>query len=246
LAKIYTYGLIGKKLDHSFSPAYFNRKFEKEGLSSCRYELFPLAEIQDFLALVKARDLDGLNVTIPYKQAIVPFLDELSEDAKAIGAVNCIAFKGDKFIGHNTDVIGFEQSLTPLLHGQTNQSALVLGTGGASNAIAFVLNKLNIPYKLVSRNPKTDSLSYAEAEKLLRDYSLIINTTPVGTYPNMQDCPLNSLEGIGKNHLVYDLIYNPPTTSLLEQSSALGARTKNGQEMLEIQAEESWNIWKTT
>ena len=136
--------------------------------------------------------------------------------------------------------------MTPLLHGQTNHSALVLGTGGASNAIAFVLNKLNIPYKLVSRNPKTDSLNYAEAEKLLRDYSLIINTTPVGTYPNMQDCHLNSLEGIGKNHLVYDLIYNPPTTSLLEQSSALGARTKNGQEMLEIQAEESWNIWQTT
>lgn len=246
MAKIYTYGLIGKKLDYSFSPAYFNKKFEKEGLSSCRYELFPLDEIQDFLALVQARDLDGLNVTIPYKQAIVPFLDELSEDAKAIGAVNCIAFKGNRLIGHNTDVVGFERSLTPLLRGQTSQSALVFGTGGASNAITFVLNKLNIPYKLVSRNPKTNAIGYAKAEKQLRDYSLIINTTPVGTYPNMQDCPLNSLEGVGKNHLVYDLIYNPDITSLLEQSSALGARTKNGQEMLEIQAEESWKIWQTT
>lgn len=246
MAKIYTYGLIGKKLDYSFSPAYFNKKFEKEGLSSCRYELFPLDEIQDFLALVQARDLDGLNVTIPYKQAIIPFLDELSEDAKAIGAVNCIAFKGNRLIGHNTDVVGFERSLTPLLHGQTSQSALVFGTGGASNAITFVLNKLNIPYKLVSRNPKTNAIGYAKAEKQLRDYSLIINTTPVGTYPNMQDCPLNSLEGVGKNHLVYDLIYNPAITSLLEQSSALGARTKNGQEMLEIQAEESWKIWQTT
>lgn len=246
MAKIYTYGLIGKKLDYSFSPAYFNKKFEKEGLSSCRYELFPLDEIQDFLALVQARDLDGLNVTIPYKQAIIPFLDELSEDAKAIGAVNCIAFKGNRLIGHNTDVVGFERSLTPLLRGQTSQSALVFGTGGASNAITFVLNKLNIPYKLVSRNPKTNAIGYAKAEKQLRDYSLIINTTPVGTYPNMQDCPLNSLEGVGKNHLVYDLIYNPAITSLLEQSSALGARTKNGQEMLEIQAEESWKIWQTT
>lgn len=246
MAKIYTYGLIGKKLDYSFSPAYFNKKFEKEGLSSCRYELFPLDEIQDFLALVQARDLDGLNVTIPYKQAIIPFLDELSEDAKAIGAVNCIAFKGNRLIGHNTDVVGFERSLTPLLRGQTSQSALVFGTGGASNAITFVLNKLNIPYKLVSRNPKTNAIGYAKAEKQLRDYSLIINTTPVGTYPNMQDCPLNSLGGVGKNHLVYDLIYNPAITSLLEQSSALGARTKNGQEMLEIQAEESWKIWQTT
>ena len=246
MAKIYTYGLIGKKLDYSFSPAYFNKKFEKEGLSSCRYELFPLDEIQDFLALVQARDLDGLNVTIPYKQAIIPFLGELSEDAKAIGAVNCIAFKGNRLIGHNTDVVGFERSLTPLLRGQTSQSALVFGTGGASNAITFVLNKLNIPYKLVSRNPKTNAIGYAKAEKQLRDYSLIINTTPVGTYPNMQDCPLNSLEGVGKNHLVYDLIYNPAITSLLEQSSALGARTKNGQEMLEIQAEESWKIWQTT
>lgn len=246
MAKIYTYGLIGKKLDYSFSPAYFNKKFEKEGLSSCRYELFPLDEIQDFLALVQARDLDGLNVTIPYKQAIIPFLDELSEDAKAIGAVNCIAFKGNRLIGHNTDVVGFERSLTPLLRGQTSQSALVFGTGGASNAITFVLNKLNIPYKLVSRNPKTNAIGYAKAKKQLRDYSLIINTTPVGTYPNMQDCPLNSLEGVGKNHLVYDLIYNPAITSLLEQSSALGARTKNGQEMLEIQAEESWKIWQTT
>ena len=246
MAKIYTYGLIGKKLDHSFSPAYFNKKFEQEGLSSCRYELFPLDEIQDFLALVKTWDVDGLNVTIPYKQAIIPFLDELSEDAKAIGAVNCIAFKGNRLIGHNTDVVGFERSLTPLLRGQTSQSALVFGTGGASNAITFMLNKLNIPYKLVSRNPKTNAIGYAKAEKQLRDYSLIINTTPVGTYPNIQDCPLNSLEGVGKNHLVYDLIYNPAITSLLKQSSALGARTKNGQEMLEIQAEESWKIWQTT
>lgn len=248
MARVRTYGLIGKSLTHSFSPDYFLRKFEQEGLSFCTYELFPLPEIQDFLALIKAKDLAGLNVTIPYKQAIIPYLDKLNEEALAISAVNCIAFeKGGKLKGYNTDVIGFENSLKPLLNEKHKRHALVLGTGGASQAVVYVLNKLEIPYTLVSRNSKnTKAISYVDAEKQLAAFSLIINTTPVGTYPNMDEMPFQQLQGIGEEHLVYDLIYNPKETSLLRQAAARGALTKNGLEMLEIQAEESWKIWQRT
>lgn len=246
MTKIQTYGLIGKKLDHSFSPDYFKKKFQRENLSDCSYELFPLVEIQDFLSLIKSRELAGLNVTIPYKQAIIPFLDDLSEEAQAIQAVNCIAFEGAKLKGYNTDVIGFEQSLKPLLNEQVRQGALVLGTGGASKAVAYVLQKLNIAYSFVSRNPSSGELSYEQAEARLLDFPLIINTTPLGTYPNIDGCPLKTMQGIGQGHLIYDLVYNPTATALLRNASALGARTKNGMEMLEIQAEESWKIWHTS
>ncbi len=239
---IKTYGLIGKELNHSFSPSYFEEKFAIEGRDDCQYLPFPLKRVEDFVLLIRDYSLNGLNVTIPYKQSIIPFLDELTNAAKSIQAVNCISFKQGKLIGHNTDVIGFERSLAPLLN--TSQgNALVLGSGGAAKAVAFVLKKLEIPFNFVSRQEREGVMTYESIKSCLEDFPLIINATPVGTYPAIEDCPLSSLDGIGKNHLIYDLIYNPENTKLLAQAADRGATVKSGLEMLKIQAEESWKIW---
>ncbi|MFT4644956.1 MAG: shikimate dehydrogenase [Planctomycetota bacterium] len=236
------YGLIGKELKHSFSPAYFKNKFQKEGITNSDYQLFPLKSIDDFPALLKEhKNLKGLNVTIPYKQAIIPFLDEIDAAAKGINAVNTIRFVGDKLIGYNTDVLGFEKSLLPFLK-KKHKKALIFGTGGASNAVAFVLKKLNISFKLVSRS-KT-KLSYADInEKRLKKYRLLINTTPLGTFPNIEECVAIDYKGFSKKHLAYDLVYNPLESTFLRKAKELGAKTKNGLEMLNIQAEEAWKIW---
>ena len=236
--------MIGKELGHSFSANYFKNKFEIEQISDCIYRNFPLKRVEEILELIEKYSPEGLNVTIPYKEKVLPFLDKLSPDAKAIGAVNCISFNKGLLIGHNTDVIGFEKSLRPLLSiGHSN--AIVLGTGGAAKAVVFVLRKLGIDFRLVSTQDKDGVMTYNQAEKQLQDFPLIINTTPVGTFPNSGDCPLSNLNGIGVNHLVYDLIYNPEKTCLLSQAEGRGAQIKNGLEMLEIQAEESWKIWTT-
>lgn len=240
------YGLVGRNIDYSFSRGYFSEKFQKEKLDA-KYSNFDLSNISEFPLLIKKTiHLAGLNVTIPYKVAIMDFLDDLAEDAKAIQAVNVIKFElGGKLVGYNTDFIGFRDSLHPFLRPQ-HTHALILGTGGASKAVAYALEKLGISYKFVSRTPKSDQFSYKNLTKeILLKYSLIINTTPVGTYPHTDDSPALPYHFITKNHLVYDLIYNPSTTRFMQKAKENGAMAVNGQNMLELQAEAAWRIWNS-
>ncbi|MDN3687723.1 shikimate dehydrogenase family protein [Cyclobacterium jeungdonense] len=241
------YGLIGFPLTHSFSKKYFSEKFRKEGLRGCQYELYEIPNIQAFPALLaKEPDIIGLNVTIPYKQQVIPYLDRLETACREIGAVNCIKVSPDELVGFNTDYIGFRTSLENWV-GKERPAALVLGTGGASNAVAQALNDLNISFFKVSRTSPPDSkstLSYKElSPEIMADYHLIINTTPLGTYPNTSESPPIPLEHIGSNHWFYDLVYNPEETSLMKEVSRRGAKTKNGIEMLHLQAEAAWEIW---
>ena len=233
-----TFGLIGKSLKHSFSTSYFNEKFYKEGVDA-EYLSFELENIQDFKTLINEKQLSGLNVTIPYKESIIPFLDELSNEAKIIGAVNTIQFINGKTIGHNTDFIGFSNSIKPLLDGR--KSALILGDGGASKAVKYALDLLNIDFKTVNRNTSFDYLDITI--QTTEFYDIIINTTPLGTHPNTIEFPKIPYENLNSNHLLFDLIYNPSETKFLKYGKAKGATIKNGLEMLQIQAEESWNIW---
>jgi len=234
--------LIGRELKHSFSPQYFKTKFENEQIQNALYKLFPLKDINDFCTLIKEKNFKGLNVTIPYKESIIPFLDDLSKDAKKIGAVNTIQFVNNKKIGHNTDVLGFEKSIKPLLLKQ-HKTALIFGTGGASKSVAFVFNRLGISYKFVSR--KRNFLQYEDVTKeLLQKYSILVNTTPIGMFPNLEECLNIDYSGLNQNHLVYDLIYNPIETLFLKKAKEQNSVIKNGLEMLEIQAEESWKIWQ--
>ncbi len=242
------YGLIGYPLSHSFSKRHFSNKFEVEGIADSNYELFPLETIEDFKALLLAQpDLVGLNITIPYKQAIFPYLDEIETEAAEVGAVNTIKFQNGKLKGFNTDVFGFELSLVKLLEGaeKSNLQALVLGTGGAAKAIKYVLAKLGIGFKSVSRSRKKGDLTYGDLdEELLSTHQLIINTTPLGTAPNIDTAPNLPYEYIGAKHYCYDLVYNPKRTLFLSRASTQGAKTKNGLEMLHLQAEKSWAIWQ--
>lgn len=238
------FGLIGKSLEHSFSPVYFTDKFARLGLDHT-YTAFELSDINEFNSLIeKLPNLVGLNVTIPYKTTIIPFLSEMSEEAKAIGAVNTILVTSSGSIGYNTDVIGFEKTLKGLRPQQTN--ALVLGTGGASNAVVHVLNKMGMEYRLISRKPKGNQLGYAEVNKMmLREYPLIINTTPLGMYPNVEGKPDLPYQFLSERNLLLDLVYEPRVTSFLKEGLQRGARIKNGFEMLIQQAEASWAIWST-
>ncbi len=237
------YGLIGFPLTHSFSPAYFKMKFAAQHLDAV-YELFPIKAIREFPELLKNNpDLAGLNVTTPYKEAIIRYIDDLDKVAEEIGAVNCLAFNDGKLKGYNTDAVAFEKSLNPLLKSQHTQ-ALILGTGGSSKAVAYTLTQLGIPYRKVSRDKTDEVFTYAElSNEIIAHYKLIINTTPVGMYPNVDDVPPISFRSIGENHLVYDLIYNPEETKFLSLAKARGAVVKNGFEMLQLQAEASWEIW---
>lgn len=235
------YGLIGKELKHSFSPKYFKEKFTKEKILNTEYHLFSLNEIENVLELLKNERIHGLNVTIPYKESIIPFLNILDKTAKDIQAVNTIQIKKNKLIGFNTDVIGFEKSLKPLLK-KHHKRALIFGNGGASKAVAFVLKNLEIPFKIVSR--KSDNLQYSAIDNLLlKEFTILINTTPLGMFPLIESKPKFDYKGINENHLAYDLVYNPLETSFLKEAKKQGAFIKNGLEMLEIQAEESWKIW---
>lgn len=238
------FGLIGKPLTHSFSGKYFANKFHQEGIPDCRYELFPLEQIDDLSVLLRAHpDLSGLNVTIPFKQSVMAFLDEHHIPA-AIGACNCISIRHGQLIGYNTDWVGFERSLLPLLEPR-HRAALVLGNGGAALAVRYVLQKNGIPYTLVGRKHSDEiSLTYEELdEAILQAHQLIINTTPLGTYPSVETCPDLPYEAIGPQHLLYDLVYNPAKTLFLQKGEEQGARIKNGEEMLILQAEESWRLW---
>ncbi len=237
------YAIIGYPLTHSFSPSFFNAKFQKEGIDA-NYSAMPIAEIAEFPVLIAANpQLKGLNVTIPYKQSVIPFLDELDVAAAKIGAVNCIGIRGGKTKGYNTDVIGFERSLRPLLQPQ-HEYALILGTGGVAKAVAYVLQQKGISYKVVSRTAAPGLLVYNElTPEMILKFKFIINTTPLGMFPATSDCPPIPYEGIGSKHLVYDLIYNPEETKFLAHAKAQGALIKNGLEMLHTQALAGWDIW---
>lgn len=238
------FGLIGYPLTHSFSKKYFTEKFEKEGLQDHVYELFPIPLITAFPGVISTyTDLRGLNVTIPYKQQITSYLTRSQLPAN-VDACNCIRVKKNELIGYNTDIIGFEKSFTPLLK-LWHRKALVLGNGGAAAAVVHVLEKLNIDYNIVSRSLHNNStLTYSNLnEEVMNEHKIIINTTPLGTFPNIDDCAPLPYDHIGSGHYLYDLVYNPAETFFLKQGAARGAVTRNGYEMLVIQAEESWKIW---
>lgn len=238
------FGLIGYPLGHSFSKGYFAEKFSREGIEDARYDYFELNDIAQFPSLVQSlSNLVGLNVTIPYKQAVIPYLDELDAAAQNIGAVNTIKFANGKLQGYNTDYIGFRDSIKPLLQ-QHHTKALILGTGGSSKAVEYALGLLGIQHQYVSREPKDGQLSYGQLTKaLMQEYTLIINTTPLGMHPNVDDCPDIPYQHLAPKHLLYDLVYNPAETQFLAKGRAAGAVAKNGLQMLELQAEAAWGIW---
>ncbi|MBL7713587.1 MAG: shikimate dehydrogenase [Chitinophagaceae bacterium] len=236
------YGIIGNPLSHSFSPAYFNERFAREGIHS-EYSAFPLDSISMLPGLIAAHpSLRGLNVTIPYKTAVIPYLEGLSASAAAIDAVNCIKLAEGKLYGFNTDYTGFSESLKPLLQPNITD-ALVLGTGGSSKAVCYALEQLGLRYRLVSASGKGD-YSYNElSEDILKAHLLIVNTTPVGMSPHTTECPDIPYHFLGERHVLYDLVYNPEETLFLQKGRLQEARTKNGYEMLLLQADQSWRIW---
>ena len=246
------FGLIGYPLSHSFSQKFFTEKFLQENIINVKYDNFPIASIESFAGLWKENpNLEGLNVTIPYKKEVIPFLDHSSAVVQEIHACNCIRKFNNELYGYNTDVIGFEKSLLPFLQPH-HTHALILGTGGASAAVQWVLQKLNIQFQLVSRNTNTieantemkASLSYDQlAASVIESHTLIINTSPLGMYPNVNEAPPIAYEGITAQHHLYDLVYNPIETLFMKNGLAKGATVQNGLAMLHIQAEESWTIW---
>ncbi len=256
------FGLIGFPLSHSFSKEYFTKKFTEEGLADHVYELFPLPNISGLEDLIRSQpDLCGLNVTIPHKIGVMYYLTKVDEAAREIDAVNCIKivnnrpveafFSGElssmnvSLYGYNTDAYGFEKSLVPLLQ-KHHKKALVLGNGGATRAVVYVLKKLGIDFSIVSRKPIRQQLTYEQVTpKLLHDHTLIVNTTPLGMVPDIDRCPDLPYEALGASHLLYDLIYNPEETLFLKKGREQGAATKNGLEMLYLQAEKSWEIWQS-
>ncbi|MDZ4664956.1 MAG: shikimate dehydrogenase [Bacteroidota bacterium] len=239
------YGLIGKNLSHSFSKAYFEKKFKELGLDYLEYTNFELENIEDIKqVLARNPELRGFNVTIPYKENIIPFLDELSPEARGIAAVNCVKITNGKLIGYNTDAYGFASSIKPFLEPQHSR-ALILGTGGSSKAVVFVLKQLNVEVFFASTSKKRQGTFPYEAlnERLFNACKFIINTTPVGMFPNINECPSIPYECFSPQHLVYDLIYNPEETLFLQKAKAQGATIINGLSMLHLQAEKSWEIW---
>jgi len=244
--KKYRFGLIGKNIAYSFSRGYFAQKFKDLQLEAYSYENFDLQTIKEFNGLLdKNPDVKGLNVTIPYKQEIIPFLDKIDETALQIGAVNTIRIIKENLNGYNTDAVGFQKSLEPHLKNH-HKGALILGTGGASKAIAYVLQKLKIEYSLISRNPSNGQLGYADlTEKIITENQLIVNCTPLGTHPDIEKLPEIPYEFLSEKHLLYDLIYNPAKTSFLKEGEEKGASIVNGLKMLELQAEASWEIWNS-
>lgn len=237
------YGLVGKNIAYSFSRNYFSEKFAAAGINDSEYVNFDIADISQFPKIIAENpNLKGLNVTIPYKESVIPFLDNLSETALKIGAVNTIKIhENGKLEGFNTDVFGFQKSLEPLLRPH-HQKALILGTGGASKAVAFALKTLGIEYGFVSRFQGT--IGYHElSEFFFNKAQIIINTTPVGTFPDVNDSPEIPYEYFTPNHIAFDLVYNPAETQFLKNAKKYGAITKNGLEMLQLQAEKAYEIW---
>lgn len=242
------YGLIGYPLGHSFSKGYFNEKFESEGIDA-EYSNFEISSIEALNAIIAANpNLKGFNVTIPYKQQVIPFLKEMSNEAKAIGAVNVVKVtrKGNNVTlkGYNSDCIGFSRSIEPML-APYHKKALILGTGGASKAVKYALENLGLETKYVSRTVKDGCFTYNElTPATLHEYNVIVNCTPLGMYPNIEQCPQIPYEALDNTNLLYDLIYNPDQTLFLKKGKEQGAQTKNGLEMLLLQAFASWEFWQ--
>lgn len=240
-----TYGLIGYPLGHSFSRSYFAEKFQAEGIDA-EYLNFEIPSAEMLLQVVKEHPtLRGLNCTIPHKEAIIPLLDRLSPEAERIGAVNVIKVSHGKLIGYNSDVIGFTESLRPLLQAH-HRKALILGTGGASKAVRAGLEALGIEWRYVSRTPMEGHFTYQylhDHEEVMEQYTVIVNCSPVGMYPHTDKCPNIPYHKLGERHLLFDLIYNPYVTLFMEKGEERGATTKNGLEMLHLQAEASWRFW---
>ena len=237
------YGLIGKDISYSFSENYFKDKFAKEGLVDCSYQNFDIKNIDELSKILTLKNLKGLNVTIPYKEAVIPQLDHIDPIAQKIGAVNTIKFTTRGTVGYNTDLIGFKNSFSPLLE-NGHKKALILGTGGASKAIAFALEELGIEKTYVSRTPKKGQLNYNSLNQaVMKEYQIIINCSPVGTFPNVDEKPALPYAFIHAGYIVFDLVYNPEVSALLQIAKANGAQIKNGYEMLVGQAEGSWTIW---
>lgn len=235
------FGLIGYPLKHSFSPGYFADKFEKEGITDAEYKLYELEDISEFSDLSR-EDMLGLNVTIPYKEKVVDYLQELSDEARQIGAVNTIKWENGRLKGYNTDCYGFEKSLTAFYGKLKPERALVLGSGGASKAVMYALQALGIDAQIVSRQSRY--LNYSDLEaSYFQGRTLIVNTTPLGTWPDINTAPNLPYELIRKEHFLYDLVYNPQKTLFLERGEKQGASVKNGYDMLKLQAEKSWEIW---
>lgn len=238
--EIKKFGLIGKNISYSFSKKYFEQKFEKLGLKNHSYDLIHIDEINQIEQIFAQPNFVGLNITIPYKEQIIPFLDEISNEANEIGAVNCISIQNGKKTGYNTDAFGFEKTLLTQPNTLKNK-ALILGNGGAAKAVKYVLKKYHIPFEIVSR--KTEINFDNLTEEMVREYKIIIQCTPVGTFPNTEDCLNFPFGGITEEHFVIDLIYNPPQTAFLKKAENQGAKIINGQLMLEQQAEKAWEIW---
>ncbi|AHF15585.1 shikimate dehydrogenase family protein [Niabella soli] len=238
------YGLIGFPLSQSFSKKFFTDKFEREGIADCRYELFEIPAIGHLADILSAYpELQGFNVTIPYKQEVLRFLDEVDSEAAAIGACNCIKITAGRLKGYNTDAAAFETTLLQQLQAH-HTHALILGTGGAARAVKYVLNKLGITYKYVSRSPKEGVLTYNDlTPEVMNTYTLIINSTPLGSFPKTEGKPAIPYDLLTPRHYLYDLVYNPPLTAFLNEGQQRGALVKNGYDMLVGQAEESWRIW---
>lgn len=247
-----SFGLIGYPLSHSFSKSYYTNKFEEEGIKDIGYELYPLSTIQEFPLLIKQHPkLMGVNVTIPYKVDVLSFINDLSPEAAAIGAVNCIRIHrssdGNTFLtGYNTDVYGFSESLKPLLKPE-HTHAIVLGNGGAARAVCYALEQLGISFLVACRQFRAEFSNQIYFEELksdlLKKYKMVINTTPLGTFPKVEEAPTIPYEALTSKHLLYDLIYNPEETAFLKEGRERGAAIKNGYEMLVLQAEKNWDIW---
>ncbi|MGJ8685082.1 MAG: shikimate dehydrogenase family protein [Nonlabens sp.] len=251
------FGLLGQRLDYSFSKAYFTEKFEKQGLEDHEYRNFEIEQEEDLLRFResvtynpttqttngKSEILRGLNVTIPYKESMLKICDHLTPEAEAIGAVNTIVIEDNVWTGHNTDVYGFAKSLEPFL--PIAQNALILGTGGASKAIAYTLEALKVPFLFVSRTPQGEyCIPYEQIDsEVIKIITLIINSTPVGTFPDVEEKPALPYEHLTKSHILYDLVYNPSNTMFMKMGKVKGARVTNGYQMLVHQAEKSWELW---
>jgi shikimate dehydrogenase len=242
------FGLIGFPLSHSFSKKYFTEKFEREGLTDCRYDNFPIEHVRFLNPLIAGNpDLSGLNVTIPYKEQVMELLDEIDQEAARIGAVNTIRIsRQDRTAwlkGFNTDVFGFRESIIPFIKKRPS-AAFILGTGGSSKAVAFVLNSMGINVKFVSRTPRQENhISYEDLPKMIGQPAVIVNASPAGMYPQVNNCPDIPYDQLTPDHILFDLVYNPPETLFLSKGKARGATTINGLRMLHLQAERSWEIW---
>lgn len=240
------FGLIGRTLSHSFSVDYFTQKFSKEGIENARYDNFELADISDFPGILSSvSGLCGLNVTIPYKESVIPYLDELDNTAREIGSVNTITFNNGRTKGYNTDIVGISETLKPYLDWYM-ADALILGTGGSAKTVGYFFKKAGIEPRFVTRENSrhTNKITYRElTADIIRKYKLIVNCTPVGTHPHTDESPDIPYEGITDMHVVFDLVYNPPLTMFLDKALEKGATALNGSKMLIVQAEAAWKLW---